>query len=522
LKRAWLGWGVLLMMAGCAAPPVAQAPDRLSATHGFVYVDLPKEPPSGSMELRALSGERTFALARSEFAPKGFSAWIPAGDYEIPAMGHENKGYAPIRVTAGRMTDLGGMAFFVVGGNMRVLLPFRHPEFEAGRRLALDKNRPYLSSSEPIEWTPPVPPKPYDVGTPSSGLGLIADLLMVYNTHINKPAVSHQLKNAATISDFLSVAKTIQPPATAPAADAGGNHYYGADFGQVRMRDPQGAWQALDTGTLATITAVAVDGRRLIAGTKDGAIRISEDLGKTWKALGVITHGETIVDIDAVGALWMIVSTRTLPGPNNTVLVDQIRVHTVNRVDFSDPRLLRLFALKDPLHSFWASGIRAHVLGGYYFVNAFEELARYDLNARTWKNVYPGHAVALFAVEPKTGLVSTFRNQGFLSKLSTSTDNGDSWQNRETPPYGVERLHMRATDAGEATRWNPGAFTVTMETYRLKPGSPKWEKTGETPPTACPRTIHDVSHTQVFCVTSGNSIFKLDEAGKLAVEFAVN
>jgi hypothetical protein len=79
-----------------------------------------------------------------------------------------------------------------------------------------------------------------------------------------------------------------------------------------------------------------------------------------------------------------------------------------------------------------------------------EELAPHDLKAKTWKNVHPGHAVALFDVEPETGLISTFRNQGVFSKLSTSTDNGDSWQDRETPPYGVERLHMRAVNAGEA------------------------------------------------------------------------
>jgi hypothetical protein len=53
-----------------------------------------------------------------------------------------------------------------------------------------------------------VPPKPYDVGTPLTGLGLIADLLTVYNTHVNKAAVSQQLRTAATISDFLSIAKT--------------------------------------------------------------------------------------------------------------------------------------------------------------------------------------------------------------------------------------------------------------------------------------------------------------------------
>jgi len=522
MKRAWMGWCVL-MMTGCAAPPVAQAPDQLKATHGFVYVELPKDPPSNTLQLRALSGGATFSLARSDLAPKGFGAWVPAGDYEVPSMVRDSKGsYTPIRVTAGRMTDLGGIVSFDVGGNMRVLLPFRHPEFEAHRQLALDKNRAHLSSPEPIEWTPSAPPKPYDVGTPGTGLGLIADLLMTYNTHVNKPTVSQQLKSAATIPEFLAITKTIQPPATAPAADAAGNHYYGADLGQVRVRDPQGTWQALDTGTVATITAVAVDDRRLIAGTNEGTLRISDDLGKTWKSGGMITGGEAVVDIDAVSAQVLIVSTRTVSGAANAAMVDQIQVNSVNRADFSDPRLLRRITLKEPVHSLLASGIRAQVLGDFYFVNAFEELARYDLAAKTWKNVYPGHAVALFDAEPRTGLLSTFRNQGVFSKLSTSSDNGDSWQTRETPPYGVERLHMRATDAGDATRWNPGAFTVTMETYRLKPGAPKWEKTGETPPTACPRTVHDVAYTQVFCVTSSNSILKLTDGGKLAVEFAAN
>lgn len=39
-----------MMMTGCAAPPIAHAPDQLKATHGFVYVELPGEPQSGSLK----------------------------------------------------------------------------------------------------------------------------------------------------------------------------------------------------------------------------------------------------------------------------------------------------------------------------------------------------------------------------------------------------------------------------------------------------------------------------------------
>jgi hypothetical protein len=515
------------IIVGCATqPPVVQSGAELHSTHGFVHVVLPNATPADTIfvTLRSLDNGTEYAMSKRDDASANLGLWIPAGKYEVAEMVGRDKGsFLPIEVRAGRLTDLGGLAWFAVGGYERVLLPFRHPEFEERTKSAITQNLPYLYSADPIEWNPQAPPKAQEIPAPSMGLGVIVDLIAAHNRSVNTPSLNKRLKDATTVSQFFAVAKTATPPLkNEPAIDMGGNLYYGAELGQVRVRRPDGHWDALDTGTLQPISSVASNGNnRLIAGSRDGVIRVSDDKGATWHRTAQLGPDEAILDIDQAGTRWL-VTTGHLANPRAAYpSVDQIKVYTTPGAELSDLVQANKVVLSESLEPYRQDAIRGQVVGNYYFLNTVFALWRFDLASNEWKNVSPGHTVTRFRIAPNTRVITAFKNQGIFSKLSVSDDNGESWHAYATPPIVVDDIHFDTIDKAEATRWNPGMWSVTLESLKYDPLRKDWIKIGAAPEGACAKTLRNGDNHSLFCVSSGGSIFRFD-SGTLTAEFAVN
>jgi hypothetical protein len=523
MKRFAMVVGIMGVLAGCAPQQAVQSPEELRGTHGFVHATLLR-----GLQGVTLKGAADHTLRRQpENGATAFGLWVPAGEYDVEGLvARDGSRYTPVTVVAGRMTDLGGLARMEIGGYENVTLPIRHPELDAERQKALQALRPHLRDATPIEWRPTAPPAAVRPVTPPTNLGLIADLITLYERERNKPPLNAQLKQAATIEEFYRGAVSVLPPATdEPASDAAGNLYYGAELGQVRMRSRDGQWSTLDTGTIQAVMAVEASGNLLVAGTAAGELRVSSDR-KTWRRAAALPADEAVVDIDRFGKRWIVLGarmqTRFAGGPYGGAYqtAEVLRVYSTTSDDLGGLALLREVQLTEPWLVFLGRTPRGQGAGNAYYVTSVAEMLKLDLATLQWTTLpNPGHGMHGFHVA-KNGLVTAYRNQGIFSKINLSTDQGATWRPAETPPYPFYDVAFEAPDKGLATRFAMGAFSSTIEFLEFDATQNKWQKTHEAPG-GCARLLRDADNVQRYCLTTGNSILNY-VGGKWLVEAAVN
>jgi len=526
MGRLLWGVGVVCLLGACAAQvPVVQSPAELRATHGFVHASLGS---GASVRLRSLAKGETYDLvSQAQHGPYAYGLWVPEGRYEIVDL-RDNAGaaYAPFDVARGRVTDLGGIVRLEIGNYEYVRLPIRHPELAPGLEQAIGALRPHLATAEALEWRPSAPPQAEKQGTPATNLGLIADLLMEYTRHVNKPPLNQQLKETKTTEEFFRRAAGAVPPLTdEPASDAEGRLYYGAELGQIRVRTRNGEWTNLDTGTLQTLTAVEVSGRKIVAGTARGEIRVSDE-GKIWRRHFSFAPEETVADIDRVGERWIVLTVRlsgfnpqAAPGAQ-VQTADVFKVYSATGDELAGMTLLRELQLPEKVFVIRGMGARGQAMAGGWFINVGSDLLRLDLATLQWSTSTPGHKVSGFHVSPKTGLLTAYRQQGAFSKLNLTADQGRTWRPADTPPYIFYDVYFESPEKGFATRFNTGAFSSSIEFMAYDPKADRWQKTYDAP-FGCVRVLRDADNVQRFCVTSGNSILNYVD-GKWVVEAAVN
>lgn len=518
------GWKLLLWMslvvawlAGCASAP-SQSPSQLVATHGYVYISMPS-PLYGQLTLESVKdGKRYDLLARKDEGVDGQGLWVPAGTYSLARWSAQKlSGYQEIAVQAGHVTDLGGLIRVPVGGYEFVLLPVRHPELRLVAESVVRQYAPVLATQQAIEWRNPATPRPLIEPMASSGMGLVGDLLMAYQREVNRPSMNKLLKSERDSDAFFKLARQATPPLMHEGgSDAEGKLYFGADLGQIRVRSPQGQWTSLDTGSLHQVTALAVEGPRLVAGFDDGAIRHSTDAGRSWSAVARLEPGYVVSDIDRAKTGWVVVtarmegvgpSFRTLKGVN-VLATDQDDMQGLNVIKHFDLSELTLFLP------------RGEVVGDSYLLNVIPDLHRLDLNTRSWKTVTPPTEVMAFDVDPASHVLSAVKIAGAFSKLYVSSNLGDSWKQYDNPSYIIQDVRFLSPTNGQAVRWSVGAFSGTFESQRYDAKKDAWTKEHEAP-SGCARILPDKTDRFTFCVTTAGSILKR-EGAKWGPEFAVD
>ncbi|HEX5057434.1 MAG TPA: hypothetical protein VFX02_13185 [Gammaproteobacteria bacterium] len=528
MKKYLLFLGYIVLMGDCAAATV-QKPAELAATHGYVYVNTPK---GGTVSLtiqplpvnqegnkkRSKRGKKLELIERNDPNVISFGRWLPEGEYKISEWnGYEFGDYPSFSVKAGHLTDLGSLILFLIGGYEIVVLPVRHPETAGDVLLALNEYKQFLVSPDPIEWKPQAPPKPIKLQMQSTGLGIIADLISRHEREVNKPSINKQLREAASIQDFFQLACAATPPLSdEPAVDSQSNLYYGADYGQIRMRKLTAEWSAIDTGTLGMVTAVEVDGESLMAGFDDGVIRSSANGGKTWKQLISLTPGEPVVDIDRVNDGWLVTTMKVGPGPGVMLKVEEINVYLAGKSDLSDLSAVKKIAIKSP-YLVASLSVRAQAFKNFYYISIPPDLLRLDVSSMEWKTVNTKE-VSGFRISPQSGTIAAYLAKGMFSKLYVSTDLGENWDEYKTPPYTIQDIYFEDKDKGRAVRMRADAFSGTNELLEYDSVKKDWRKTDEAP-TGCPRVLWGVDNTPKFCVTSGGSILR-HEKPQWAVEFS--
>lgn len=515
-------WVIFTLFAQGTA---AQSLQKTEDTHGLIVAATPVswESVLQNITLRSRTTGAEYILKPAGIGLKQYSRWIPAGQYDIKEMAAPRSGpLSPITVEAGRATDLGGLRWFNLGGYKQTLLPFVHPELANAAAQEIQRHNDRLVSLEALSWRLPAPPLAQEQDGAYSDLGLIANLGLAYQRELEKTSVSKQLEGAATTEEFLELAKSgAIPVIDEPATDEAGTLYFGADFGQIRIRTPSGEWKAVDTGTTLPITAVFNDRSLLVAGTRDGQIRMQAEPSKPWVRVSKLESEEMVVDLDRTSnGQWMVLTARIKTKEVRFLAFDKLNVYTASRQDFSDLVLLKSFDVDHPMLS-QKFPFRGEARDGFYYFNSGEAIERLELASGLWKSLKPNHAITHFRISGSSGLMTTFLSKGIFSKLSISEDEGATWRSVETPPYGVNDILFLSPQEARANRWNPSMFTVKLEFYQFDATKKDWSKTGEFDSNLCRQTLRDRDGNSQFCLSRAGSILKV-EGTTLKPEFVVD
>lgn len=523
----------LMLALPATAGDMPQVPAQLAPTHGYVYVAFPKGG-GDALTVSPLAGGKdllidTVAPVTSLPAANAFAKWLPAGRYRVKAWGAYAWSDGPeFDVQAGRPTDLGELMPVNVGGYQFVVVPVRHPEHAGSLAAALAPIAGVLKDPTPLRYMIASVSAPITIHQKSTGMGLIADLLVARDRKINKPSTQKALIAARDPDAFLHLLRGITPPLQdEPARLADGTLFFPADLGQLRKRTPDGEWSSLGIDTLRQVLAVESANDRLVAGSDDGHLRASRDGGATWTALKSLGRLESIIDIDHADGTWVVTSTEKFEDPNaprgsgliaaakGTPSV-RLRVYVGHGEDLADLAVAKTFTLAPKDQVGWL-GAHGQLVDGRYYLLAGTGLQRLDLATGQWSAITPGPRISSHRVDPSTGVVSGLWSQGAFSKLYVSSNHGDTWTQIGRPPYVIHDVQMDGVDRGWASRWNINSFGGTWETYTFVPAKNDWDRSGEAPFNC--RLMRIAADIPVLCFAPDASILGLHD-GKWEAEFS--
>jgi len=514
---------IVFALTGCATAPQTQMHDGLSpGKGGYVYVNYPKSNPGTPISVRSVLDGKTYELdSILNEKVNGAGAWLPAGNYTIATWDSYPFGnYTQFQVEAGHVTDLGSLIPVTVGGYEFVVLPLRPAELSGVIGSIIQRYREFLTSTVPIEWDPVKPPPPIQIPQPGSPLqlGALVAALNAYDQHLNKPPLRQQLLNATSIESFFELAKaSSQPDMRIPVTDGRGGYYFGADFGQIRTRDSHGIWNTIDTGTLHAVTALTRYGSMLVAGYDNGQIRISNDEGKSWKPIGLLDCGGTILSISRTGSRWLAIAVQQTLASNGLEYADQVIVYMSD--DGTLENLARINSASLKLKSaVWVAYLRAQSLEDNYFINAAPDLMKLDLGTMTWAPVSLPGEISNYSINRPKGTISAFFAKGAFSKLYVSTDEARSWMKYKAPPYAIADVVFKSAGEGMGVRVESKFFTTAIQFMRYSSPTGEWQLLSEAPET-CARVFDDADETPRFCITKGGTIFGFSD-GKWAIEYS--
>ncbi|MEH6460420.1 hypothetical protein [Chitinimonas sp. JJ19] len=516
MKKIFILIGIILT-SGCATVSSKQQdPTLLKDTHGLVYVKHTGGMLNAHQEtvLRSRKTGEKFTLYPTEAYAATASRWLPAGEYDVDGMFKDSSPhYTPIKVEAGRMTDLGGLMFFDLGNYERTLLPFRHPELTQQATTFAEQHAAVLVSRERIDWQPDRPPPAQATPSGTSGVGLVADVLMNISQHANRPSLNKQLKEADSIQKFYELVRIHQIPwSSVGSAENQGVQYFGASLGQIRTRDAAGAWHAIDTGTLSQINAIYAQEKRIVAIAESGEIRTTDEIHQSpWHAIGKLPENLTPFGIHKLGSEFIIVAGNR-HRPDMNVGWNAIHIFSTVSGDFSN-----LKEIKNIKRSHFFILPQAYIYNENYFLSMETDIQRYSPRDGVWDTIYPGHRTTQFLLAAETGFLTAFEENGVFSKLSVSSDLGQSWEKITQPSYPTFEVAFHDKEHGQAIRANPGAFSSSWELVQFNVNSNRWDTISESPKGLCRRVLSDIRKRNFYCFSGIGDIFRFSP-GELTAE----
>lgn len=515
IPSCFLALALLCVGAHAAEPNTAQ-----TAAQGFVFASMPGSSGRDVLVLQSVATKTDYRLdGYAAQDGKALGKFLPPGDYTVFAARAQKlpKSYPTVTVAAGRLTDMGALLFIDEGDGKAVLLPTRNADSKRNAQAALTQLAAPFAGSEPLEWRMDTVPEPMIWRGNQSGN--LADLQKLHESRTpGAVPVLKRMRETTAADTFLSLAKTAAAPATGKfVQDAQGRMYFGAALGQVRVRDANGVWSAIDTGCLHTVSAVEAWGEQLLAGFDNGDVRRSVDGGKTWTVVAELERRTPVIDLSRFDDQWYVATAKPKALRNGMPSIEHVSVYTARKDDLSDiSKSKELPVESEPLVL-----ANARTFKGYYYVNAFPKLWRLDAATQQWRALGPADTdVHGFQVASGNGTLAAYRIKGGFSKLFVSADHGETWSKYDNPPYVIMDIRFTTPTQGQAVRWNMGAFSGNIELLDYDRAKDAWTKTVEAP-AGCNLAFADASQTAKLCVTPGGNILGYADR-KWAIEFAAD
>lgn len=505
------GWQLLGagLLGGMAAMP-AQAQNalkdapKLRGSHGFVRVSLLDTLDTLELEAR---GERYPLTAQAALGGTEYGAWLPPGDYRVVQLRRRDKSpFAPVHVEAGQLIDLGGLSQVAMDGLFNQPLHLEHPELDAqalktAELLGLDPQKRSVWRTDELAqaWR----------GS-SRDFGLIGKLIDDALKQSETRPLGERLRQATLPAEALALArKAASPQHEKPGLDKDGTLYFGARFGQIKLRTADGRWRSLDTGSLQTMTAVSIDGERLLAGGRQGLLRGSVDAGKTWSTLAQLPGDESIVDISARQERWWIVSAVLTPHVVDTqgqvTLTRRVKLYSAPLDQPERLSLVREFK-RDADMDYWIGDASlAQWQGEHLLINLQDRVERLHVPTSTWSKLNLPHDANLFHISGDR-MMTALNAVGFFSTLSVSSDAGATWRKMPKPPGAQFRsISFDSPNSGLTQRWN---YSTGTEFYRYVADAKDWVQE-KVDPATCLRMLHDAAGTARYCVSFEGAVLAL-------------
>lgn len=502
-------------MTGCASQLVQ--PEKLVATHGYVYVSFPKKDGTDKpITLKYLKNGTFYTLSkRNDPEITSYGQWLPDGEYKIAKFGDDDWGdYLSVFIKAGQLTDLGGLLPFKLGNDEFLMLPVRHQDISQAVLYPMKEYQSVFTTKDVINWSPEIPPKPIKNTFKTAGMGIVVDVMLAYERHVNKAPISKTLREVTSIRDFFELAKQTVPPLNQEfASDESLNLYFGADIGQIRVRKVNGEWGAIDTGTLSSVTSIEFVGSVFLAGFDNGVIRKSTDKGLTWKIISTLDKHEAVIDIDKVNGSFYIITKKSIKNDIGIKVSDELKIYNAKNENFNDITLIR-----SSINEVSPFNIHGEGDNSFYYVNLFPRLERLDTNSLEWKNISPPRKIFGFHKSNSSNIISAYSAVGAFSKLYISANYGDSWKEYDSPPYVIQDVYFKDANNGQSVKWSMSAFSGKLEYWQYIHQTDSWKKINEAPH-GCIYALLDSNQDYKFCITRGGNILSYD-GSKWGVEFS--
>lgn len=525
LSNVVIAWMTVILLAGCTtrpgSPPQRQNAQDMSASHGLVFVHFPRTMPN-QFWIRSVSAPDDFYLLENNKDKSTAKLWLAPGEYQLYSVifgkgGTLLEDYPSFTIEADKITSLGGLSDFNVGGNRVVWLPKSTEQTDTRLKKLQSRLGQLLTKIRINHWTVDSVPKAQEWIDRRSGPEVIPYLKKRGTGSTIGGATRQELLAVKNIDAFYAKATQALPPIAnqLPGIDQNNNLYFGGEFGYIKKRAANGHWSNIKTNLEQHIAKVIWQDGMLLAAGKEGHLTLSLDAGISWTTIKTFDDVEKIYDIAVDKQNFMVLTTRPNKSKTDVMLYHgpfatnpQLTSEVVFTTDADD----NAYPSGTLVGERYYIGMRAKSLGAG--TDLFSAGTSYYFDNKTLKlhgSIIP-RAYSFYNVA-QNGSITAYFSKGMLSGLLFSSDGGKSWQDKTYPSVNTSNVIFNNKDQGTALSFRLAhnrSKSYKLHTYDGVEGS--WKHLNDVP-ADCKYLLKDQNQSTRFCVTLSDKLLSLDDKG---------
>ncbi len=510
----------IVLLAGCTtrpgSPPQRQDAKALSSSHGMVFVHFPRTTPD-QLWIRASDSDEQFYQLERNIHKSTFQLWLPPGQYRLYSaifgkVGTAFDGFPSFTVEADKITSLGGLSNFNLGGDQVLWLPKSTSRTQTLLKDVQAKLGQLLTLIQINHWQVPTLPAPQTWLARKFPSEVAPFLKRGDKNKRNQVPLGHQ-----DIERFYQASSNALPPLAyqVPGKDNDGKLYYGGEFGLIKVRRPDGRWYNIQTSLQQPITKVVWSKGLLLVAAKNAKLILSDDNGQSWQPLKSFDIDEHIYDIAIDEQSLMVLTTKPDQDSATVMLYHAARSQSPEfkqEMVFSYSTDNNAYPFGQLVNGRYYIGLRPKTIESD--TDLFESTTAYyfDNGTLTLHGSILPRPYSFYSVSDN-GLITLYYSKGVLSGLMVSSDGGNKWQDKPYP--GVLTTNAIFSDTNNGTAMSYRVVQNRLKSYRLHRYNPQenlWSNANDVP-LDCKYMLKDSDQSIRFCVTQSNQILSLDAKG---------